>query len=155
LEPQEKDRTFAKPRLDLDLCFVVGHRVANDRKAKPGPARLATSRLIDSVEPFENPINISSGNTDSMVSDPNEHFGISTINGHFDSGSGIGVLNGVVDEISNCRQKLSALTDDHCSRRRHVQLNRYARLGRRRSKSFNGICGNIVQIDSVATGSVD
>ncbi|CAB4807582.1 unannotated protein [freshwater metagenome] len=95
------------------MCLVVGNRVTNDRKTKPGSARLATSGLIDSVEPLENSIDISSGNTDSMVSDPHEYFSISALNGHFDFGSRIRVLNSVIDEVSDCRKKLSALTHNH------------------------------------------
>lgn len=74
--------------------------VLDDRKTKTGTTEGAGTRLVDTIEPFEDTCLMFGRDTDAMITDFDDGAGGFLDEGNFD-GPGAGILDGVVDEVGD------------------------------------------------------
>ena len=88
---------------------MVGCDVTNDRQAKAGPTGVATTRAIDSVEPFEDAVEVATGNSDAFVGHFQLDEAIRPTRRNGDHPTRVAVLHRVVDQVAHSRHHLQAI----------------------------------------------
>jgi hypothetical protein len=91
---------------------MVHHRMANNRKTQTRASGLAASGLVDPIKAFEDSVDITRWDSDSVIGDLYDNVIRNCFDCHVNNSSGIGILDGIVDEVADCRKELSALTDN-------------------------------------------
>ena len=129
--------------------------MANNRKTEARAPGLAASGLVDPIETLENSVDVTSWNSNSLIGHFDDNVIRNCFNRHINNRSGIGILDGIVDEVADCRKELSALTDDSGIGRQDDQLHRYFSLNRGSSESFNRVRGNLSQFNDGAASTID
>ena len=88
---------------------VVGGHVAHDREPEPSAAGVPAARLVDTVEPLEDPVVVGGRDADAVVGD--HELGELALDAHADlhGRPGLAVLHGVLDQVAQRRHELATV----------------------------------------------
>src|SRR5262249_36600900 len=104
------------------VAAVVRGHVADDGETETGAARLAAAGPVDSVEPLEDPVEVTRRDADAVVADLDVDPRPSGPGGNLHDRSGAGVLDAVLDEVGERRHGLTPVANRPESPRRLVDL---------------------------------
>src|SRR5688500_18009059 len=85
--------------------------MAHDRKPETCSTGFTRTRLVDAVEPLEDSVEILRRYSHAMVLHHQRHFIEGVRHAHMHRGAGLAVLDGVVEQIEQCRRQLAPVTD--------------------------------------------
>ena len=104
--------TLRSTRPSTSPPWSAGH-VSHDREPEPGSTGRPAAGPIDTVETLEDAIEVTLGDTDTLVDDDDLDHVCVVIDPDLTTPPGLAVLDRILDQVADCRHELSPVAIDH------------------------------------------